>query len=139
MTSKAGQKCTAVRRGIVPYTLVEPVIAALSQRLESKVVPGDPRDENATMGPLVSIEQRDDVASAVQKLIDAGGEVVYGGADKLDGAFFAPTILRFDDAQAEAVHSTEAFGPVISVIRSEKHTSELQSRGHLVCRHLLEK
>ncbi|MDN5741632.1 aldehyde dehydrogenase family protein, partial [Corynebacterium casei] len=82
MTSKAGQKCTAIRRAIVPKGLVEPFIAALSQRLEAKVVPGDPRDENATMGPLVSLEQRDDVASAVHKLIDAGGEVVYGGADK---------------------------------------------------------
>lgn len=131
MTSKAGQKCTAIRRAIVPHNLVEPFIAALSQRLESKVVPGDPRDENATMGPLVSIEQRDDVASAVQKLIDAGGEVVYGGADKLDGAFFAPTILRFDDAQAEAVHSTEAFGPVISVIGYNEPTEavELAAKG----------
>lgn len=47
MTSKAGQKCTAIRRAIVPKGLVEPFIAALSQRLEAKVVPGDPRDENA--------------------------------------------------------------------------------------------
>src|SRR5699024_1612114 len=107
-TSKAGQKCTAIRRAIVRNSLVEPSIAALSQRLGSKVVAGDPRDENATMGPLVSTAQRDDVAAAVHTLVDAGGQVVYGGADKHDGSIIAPTDLRFADATTEAVHSTEA-------------------------------
>lgn len=116
MTSKAGQKCTAIRRAIVPNALVEPVIKALSARLDDKVVAGDPRDANATMGPLVSAEQRDDVAAAVETLSAAGGEVVFGGADKLEGAFFAPTIIRFADAETQAVHETEAFGPVVSVI-----------------------
>ena len=119
MTSKAGQKCTAIRRAIVPHQLVEPFIAALSQRLDDKVVVGDPREEGSTMGPLVSVEQRDDVAAAVGALENAGGEVVYGGADKLEGAFFAPTILKFADAKNPTVHSTEAFGPVVSVLGYE--------------------
>lgn len=116
MTSKAGQKCTAVRRAIVPNSLIDDVVAALSDRLSAKVVVGDPRAEGTTMGPLVSEEQRADVAGAVAKLIDAGGTLRLGGADEYDGAFFAPTILTFEDSNAEAVHSVEAFGPVVSVL-----------------------
>ncbi len=116
ITSKAGQKCTAVRRAIVPDALKDAVATALTQRLDDKVVLGDPRDESATMGPLVSVEQGTDVAAAVDKLIAAGGTVVTGGPDKLEGAFFPPTVLVFDDADADAVHDTEAFGPVLSII-----------------------
>ncbi|EGT5594753.1 phenylacetic acid degradation bifunctional protein PaaZ [Corynebacterium striatum] len=116
MTAKTGQKCTAIRRAIVPQHLVDPVIAALKARLEAKVVPGDPRDANATMGPLVSVEQREDVATAVRTLVDTGGDIVLGGPDELEGAFFAPTILRFADSRTPAVHNTEAFGPVVSFI-----------------------
>ncbi|MDO5669747.1 MAG: phenylacetic acid degradation bifunctional protein PaaZ [Corynebacterium sp.] len=116
MTAKAGQKCTAIRRAIVPNALKDAVAQALAARLNDKIVPGDPRDPASTMGPLVSVDQRDDVAAAVEKLIAAGGTVVTGGADKLDGAFFAPTILTFDDADADAVHNVEAFGPVVSII-----------------------
>ena len=116
MTAKAGQKCTAIRRAIVPAGMVDTVASALTERLAAKIVPGDPRDPDATMGPLVSVEQREDVASAVEKLIAAGGKVVTGGADQLEGAFFAPTVLTFEDADADAVHDVEAFGPVVSVI-----------------------
>lgn len=119
MTAKAGQKCTAIRRAIVPQHLVDTFIDALSQQLEQKVVIGDPREEGSTMGPLVSVEQRDDVAAAVNTLIAAGGEVVYGGPDQLEGAFFAPTILKFADASTPAVHETEPFGPVVSVLGYE--------------------
>ncbi|GAB3592723.1 Bifunctional protein PaaZ [Corynebacterium faecale] len=116
LTSKAGQKCTAVRRSIVPAGLVDEVASALADRLTSKVVVGDPRDENTTMGPVVSVDQRNDVAEAVDKLIAAGGTVRLGGPEEFDGAFFAPTIITFDDADADAVHDTEAFGPVVSII-----------------------
>ena len=116
MTSKAGQKCTAIRRAIVPNALKDAVAEALSARLNDKIVPGDPRDADATMGPLVSVDQRADVAEAVEKLIAAGGTVVTGGPDQLDGAFFAPTVLTFEDADADAVHNVEAFGPVVSII-----------------------
>ncbi|WP_293773701.1 phenylacetic acid degradation bifunctional protein PaaZ, partial [uncultured Corynebacterium sp.] len=115
MTSKAGQKCTAIRRAIVPHTLVDATIEALSARLRDKVVVGDPRDPSATMGPLVSADQKADVAEAVEKLKAGGGEVVYGG-EEAEGAFFNPTILRFADNRAPAVHDTEAFGPVVSFL-----------------------
>ena len=116
LTSKAGQKCTAVRRAIVPTGLIDEVATALAERITAKIVVGDPRDEKTTMGPVVSVEQRDDVAAAVDKLIAAGGTVRLGGPEELDGAFFAPTILTFDNADADAVHDTEAFGPVVSII-----------------------
>ncbi|MGJ5591422.1 phenylacetic acid degradation bifunctional protein PaaZ [Micrococcus lylae] len=123
MTVKAGQKCTAVRRVIAPQAHVDAVVEALSERLSSKVVLGDPRTEGTTMGALASKEQQAEVRKAVQRLVDAGAKVRLGGpdgdtgsADAEAGAFFAPTILSFDDARTPEVHSVEAFGPVTSVI-----------------------
>ncbi|AKK09980.1 phenylacetic acid degradation bifunctional protein PaaZ [Corynebacterium testudinoris] len=105
MTAKAGQKCTAVRRAIVPTALADTVAHALRERVEAK-----------TLGPLVSVEQRNDVGAAVDKLISAGGTIVTGGSDLREGAFFAPTILSFADPDVDAVHEVEAFGPVVSII-----------------------
>ncbi|MCV7667610.1 phenylacetic acid degradation bifunctional protein PaaZ [Micrococcus luteus] len=123
MTVKAGQKCTAIRRVIVPQDRVEAVTAALTERLAAKVVLGDPRVEGTTMGALASKEQQGEVRGAVQRLVDAGGQVRLGGpegstgdADAESGAFFAPTVLTFEDARTPEVHSVEAFGPVTSVI-----------------------
>lgn len=97
MTVKAGQKCTAIRRVIVPQDRVEAVTAALTERLAAKVVLGDPRVEGTTMGALASKEQQSEVRQAVQRLVDAGGQVRLGGpegstgdADAESGAFFAP-------------------------------------------------
>lgn len=122
MTVKAGQKCTAVRRVIVPSAQVDAVVEALSARL-GKVVLGDPRTEGTTMGALSSKEQQSEVRKAVQRLVDAGGEVRLGGpdastgdADAEAGAFFAPTVLAFPDSRTPEVHSVEAFGPVVSVL-----------------------
>lgn len=120
MTAKAGQKCTAIRRVIVPQGLVEPVVSALAAQLESKIVVGDPRTEGTTMGALASVDQQRDVAAAVQRLVAAGGTVRLGGDEPVDSdtdpAFFPPTILTFDDAETPEVHAVEAFGPVTSVI-----------------------
>ncbi|WP_400996982.1 phenylacetic acid degradation bifunctional protein PaaZ [Agromyces sp. GXQ0307] len=121
LTSKAGQKCTAIRRAIVPAASVDAVVDAVRARLAEKVVVGDPRTEGVTMGPLASLGQRDEVLRQVRKLQDAGGELVIGtteapeGVDA-DGAFVAPMLLKFTDATADAVHEVEAFGPVASVI-----------------------
>ncbi|SJN28450.1 Aldehyde dehydrogenase, PaaZ [Microbacterium esteraromaticum] len=129
MTTKAGQKCTAIRRAVVPTASADAVIDAVRARLESKTVIGDPRAEGVTMGPLASIAQRDEVRRQVQALVDGGGQMVIGSTDApevrladgttsvaSDGAFVSPVLLRFDDAQAEAVHTVEAFGPVSSLI-----------------------
>ena len=122
MTVKAGQKCTAIRRVIVPQDRVDAVVEALSARL-GKVVLGDPRVEGTTMGALASKEQQGEVRGAVQRLVDAGGQVRLGGpegstgdADAESGAFFAPTVLTFEDARTPEVHAVEAFGPVTSVV-----------------------
>ncbi len=121
MTYKAGQKCTAIRRVIVPAELVDPVVEALSERLAGRVVVGDPRTEGTTMGPLASVEQRDEVAGAVERLVAAGGVIRYDGRAALgdlpaEGAFYPPTVLAFGDPDTPAVHEIEAFGPVTSVL-----------------------
>lgn len=129
MTSKSGQKCTSIRRALVPRALVDPVISAVRARIDERVVLGDPRVDGVTMGPLVSLGQRDEVLRQVAKLVDAGGRIVVGstdapavrladGSDRVaeNGAFVEPLLLHFADAEADAVHTVEAFGPVSSVI-----------------------
>ena len=137
MTAKAGQKCTAIRRVIVPESIKEPFITALSDRLNDKVKIGPADAEGTTIGPLASKEQQDDVAAATKQLIEAGGKVRLGGPHQIDqyddsGAFFPPTILEFDNADTDAVHTVEAFGPVTSVITYNGEVDEavrLAARG----------
>ncbi|MCT2090054.1 phenylacetic acid degradation bifunctional protein PaaZ [Micrococcus terreus] len=124
VTAKAGQKCTAVRRVIVPQDRVDDVVTALAARVTEKVVLGDPRTEGATMGPLASKDQQREVGAAVEKLMQAGGTVRLGGPEAagqadpaLDaGAFYPVTLLSFEDSDTPEVHMVEAFGPVTSVI-----------------------
>ena len=78
MTSKAGQKCTAIRRAIVPAASVDALVDAVRARIDERIVVGDPRAEGVTMGPLASTGQRDEVLRQVAKLQAAGGEVVIG-------------------------------------------------------------
>ena len=122
MTSKTGQKCTAIRRVLVPVGAVDDVVSGLRTRL-AKVVIGDPRSESTTMGPLVSRQQADDVAAAVATLA-RGSEVVIGDLDARPrvasgdaeaGAFFAPTVLVAKDPHLAELHLTEAFGPVVTI------------------------
>ncbi|MEJ3403857.1 phenylacetic acid degradation bifunctional protein PaaZ [Rathayibacter sp. YIM 133350] len=121
MTSKAGQKCTAIRRAVVPAASVDDVIEAVRRRIAERVVLGDPRQEGTTMGPLASLEQRVEVLRQVERLQAAGGRVVAGSTDapegmNADGAFVRPLLLRFDDASAPALNEVEAFGPVASIV-----------------------
>jgi oxepin-CoA hydrolase/3-oxo-5,6-dehydrosuberyl-CoA semialdehyde dehydrogenase len=129
MTAKAGQKCTSIRRALVPQELVSAVTAAVGKRIQERVVLGDPRAEGVTMGALASLEQLADVRAAGQSMLDAGGELTYGTLDSPSvtsadgstgvvegGAFMSPVLLGWDDAEAEALHSLEAFGPVASVV-----------------------
>ncbi len=144
MTSKAGQKCTAIRRAIVPAGTVDDVIGAVRARLSERIVLGDPRAEGVTMGPLASTAQRDEVLRQVARLQDGGGELVIGSTDapdvrhgdgtegpSPDGAFLAPMLLRFSDPESAAVNEIEAFGPVSSIVgyRTLDEASALVARG----------
>lgn len=123
MTVKAGQKCTAIRRAIVPRAVMLAVISALRERL-AKVVVGDPVIDGVTMGPLASLAQRDEVRTRVRDLC-SGAEMVYGaleavnvaGADANNGAFLSPILLLCHSPRSQPeVHRIEAFGPVCTLM-----------------------
>ncbi|KFC10030.1 aldehyde dehydrogenase [Trabulsiella guamensis ATCC 49490] len=118
MTAKAGQKCTAIRRIIVPQAQVQAVSEALIAHLK-KVTVGDPAQEGVKMGALVNAEQRQDVQERVNTLLAAGCEIRLGGKADLNaaGAFFPPTLLWCPQPdETPAVHETEAFGPVATLM-----------------------
>lgn len=130
MTVKGGQKCTAIRRIIVPEKLVEDVQIALGNALD-KVTIGDPRLKEVRMGALVSMDQVDEVRDRVKEIAKSA-QIVYGKLDKVDvvgadskkGAFMSPILLRADHPFDNcAAHDTEAFGPV-STIMPYKNLSE---------------
>ena len=123
MTSKAGQKCTAIRRIIAPAAIAGDLVSALSTAL-GEVSIGNPANKDIGMGALASQGQRDEVRERVGDL-SAEAEVVYGGSDDFDvvdadakkGAFFMPTLLHCQKPfSSSAVHSVEAFGPVSTVL-----------------------
>jgi len=123
MTAKAGQKCTAIRRAIVPRQHLDAVAAKLRERL-SRVVFGDPAVEGVKMGALASRAQQQDVAERVE-MLKRGNELVYGGGESFaplgegaaNGAFFSPTLLLCRDGMKnDAVHDVEAFGPVSTLM-----------------------
>ncbi len=138
MTTKAGQKCTAIRRILVPQGREQAVIDALSARL-AKTVIGDPRADGTRMGALVSNAQKVDVLEKI-KLIGTEAERVFGdpdafevqGADAEKGAFLPPMLFHCADPDAaERVHDTEAFGPVSTVMgyRDLSHAVALANKG----------
>lgn len=131
MTAKAGQKCTAIRRMIVPQGATDAVIAALRKTL-AQVTIGDPRLDTTQMGALISTEQRDDVI-AKAALIGAEAECVFSSDEvPQTGAFMAPMLFHCTDPDtAEIVHNTEAFGPVATVMgyRDIDHAMRLANRG----------
>jgi len=123
MTSKAGQKCTAIRRAIVPNSMTEAVIESLTKSL-SKTVIGDPTMKGVRMGALVGKSQREDVQKALNQLASVS-EIVSGdisqyqtlGIQTDKGAFIAPTLLHCHDALNQSIpHDVEAFGPVSTVM-----------------------
>jgi oxepin-CoA hydrolase / 3-oxo-5,6-dehydrosuberyl-CoA semialdehyde dehydrogenase len=131
MTAKAGQKCTAIRKAIVPAQACDAVIEALRAAL-GKIVVGDPRLEQVRMGPVASLAQRREVREQVARLAREA-EIVYAGngangardngafdiagADAEKGAFLPPTLLYCrDTSSATAIHEVEAFGPVCTVV-----------------------
>ncbi|MCY9786561.1 phenylacetic acid degradation bifunctional protein PaaZ [Nocardiopsis sp. EMB25] len=136
MTVKAGQKCTAIRRVIVPEPMADAVTEAISDRL-SAVVVGAADREDVRMGPLATLDQRAEVRKAVKALL-ASADVVHGdpdevevvGADAEAGAFMSPILLRARPDAGEP-HEVEAFGPVSTVITYDgvAQAVELAARG----------
>jgi len=122
MTTKAGQKCTAIRRTIVPAGTEQDVINALKSRLEKTTI-GDPSVEGVRMGPLASRGQVRDVGAAAER-IRVGAELVFGGgdfavlgADREKGSFFGPMLMVCDRPFAHSEpHDIEAFGPVNTIM-----------------------
>ncbi|WP_299152811.1 phenylacetic acid degradation bifunctional protein PaaZ [uncultured Tateyamaria sp.] len=135
MTTKAGQKCTAIRRIMVPQAHVDPVIHALTDHL-AKITIGNPREAATDMGALVSNRQKTDVLTKADQL-GQEAEQVFGDPENFamtqsKGAFLPPMLFHCPDPDtAQAVHDVEAFGPVSTIMpyRDLDHVVTLLDRG----------
>jgi oxepin-CoA hydrolase / 3-oxo-5,6-dehydrosuberyl-CoA semialdehyde dehydrogenase len=144
VTVKCGQKCTAIRRVIVPEKYIEDVQIALGQAF-SKTVIGDPRNESVRMGSLAGMSQRIDVLDKLSQLT-AQSEIVYGNteginlidADYSKGAFMSPILLlNKDPFNKMASHEIEAFGPITTLMPYKTLDDAIAltklGKGSLVC------
>jgi oxepin-CoA hydrolase / 3-oxo-5,6-dehydrosuberyl-CoA semialdehyde dehydrogenase len=144
MTTKAGQKCTAVRRIFVPENRVEAVQAALQKRIETTII-GNPAVEGVRMGSLAGKSQQTEVREKVLQLAEYQ-DIIIGnldhfevrGADKTKGAFFAPMVfLNTRPFEKTAVHDIEAFGPVATIMPYKDLDDAIElakmGKGSLVC------
>jgi 3,4-dehydroadipyl-CoA semialdehyde dehydrogenase len=137
MTSKAGQKCTAIRRILVPQDKLQAAIDAIIASLKMQVV-GDPANAMTSMGPVVNMAQRRAVEDGIAKL-KTQADVAYTAedfapldADVSRGAFVSPTLLQARDAgNADVIHEVEVFGPVATVVpyRDKQDAFALARRG----------
>jgi len=138
MTTKAGQKCTAIRRIIVPADKIAAVTEALKKRL-AKTTMGDPAEEGVRMGPLLGAQQKADVHANVMALAEHC-DLLIGGDDNFElvgkravkDAFYPPTLLLCKNPlQTDAPHSIEAFGPVSTIMPYEgfEQAIEIASKG----------
>ncbi len=144
MTTKAGQKCTAVRRIIVPQNLLEDVQISLGRRLATTII-GDPNVEGVRMGALAGAAQLKEVTEKVLELAKTQ-EIVFGdlnnfevkGADKLKGAFMSPILfLNNNPFKNQDCHNIEAFGPVSTIMPYQNIEEAVElakmGKGSLVC------
>lgn len=139
MVTKAGQKCTAIRRALIPENMVDEVSKALSSRL-AKMKVGDPDAEGVRMGALAGLSQREDVLKNVKTLAE-NAEIVFGhadvsqvdvlGADSAKGAFMSPILMLSKDAHLTLAHDIEAFGPVSTLMtyKDNEEAIELAAKG----------
>jgi len=136
MTVKAGQKCTAIRRALVPEESIEAVQAALLSRL-AKVTVGDPRRDDTRMGALAGLAQRDEARAGLAKLaleadLLTSSDVETLGDGTENGAFLAPHLLRCDTPHdASLIHDVEVFGPAATLMpyRDISDAGSLARRG----------
>ncbi|MEX0661931.1 MAG: phenylacetic acid degradation bifunctional protein PaaZ [Balneolaceae bacterium] len=116
MVVKTGQKCTAIRRTIVPEKLVDDVVEALKKRLSKSTI-GNPADENTMMGPLASSLQNDRFGEQLAQLADMTDTVYRGENGKLNGAFTnSRVLLCHKPMEVDSVHTIEAFGPMTTIM-----------------------
>jgi 3,4-dehydroadipyl-CoA semialdehyde dehydrogenase len=123
MTQKTGQKCTAIRRVLVPEEMIEGVREDLGERLGAIKV-GDPSREDVGMGPVATKKQLEDVRAGIARLREEA-ESVFGGDGSVEavgvpkgkGFFVSPVLLQVRDTdRARRVHELEVFGPVTTLI-----------------------
>ena len=144
ITVKTGQKCTAVRRILVPEDLIDEVEKGIAARLASTKI-GDPSVEGVRMGSLATQTQVERVRENVEILMKSQ-KIVYGnmddfevvGGDKNKGAFFSPILFRNDDPFNKTdVHEIEAFGPVSTIMPYKTLDDAVElakmGKGSLVC------
>jgi 3,4-dehydroadipyl-CoA semialdehyde dehydrogenase len=137
MTAKTGQKCTAIRRVLVPGSAAAAATEAIAEAL-GKVVVGNPASSGVTMGPVVNMAQRKSIEDGVREL-RTQADVAYSpdnfapvDADLQHGSFVAPTLLSaHKNPEADLVHELEVFGPVATVVpyRDKPQAFELARRG----------
>lgn len=137
MTVKSGQKCTAIRRAIIPSDKLDAVAEAMIARL-SKTTLGNPSNENVRMGPLASIDQREDVKQQLSKLTQ-DNEILFGKSTELElldanadkGAFMSPVLMCAENPATTSAHDIEAFGPISTLIPygDEEHAIQLAALG----------
>ena len=138
MTSKAGQKCTAIRRIFVPENKMEDVWKAISKSLEQTTI-GNPENEKVRMGALAGQTQKKEVLDQVQKLL-ASSQLIYGSLDSVElidadinrGAFISPLLLLNETPfKSEEAHNVEAFGPVSTIMpyKNMDEAIELSKKG----------
>ncbi len=136
ISTKAGQKCTAIRRLIVPEAQLDAVGEALAEKLSALSV-GDPRTEGVRVGALASAGQKADVLDKLAQLEGEARRICgdpegFSPQGEAQGAYLPPILLRCDDPDAaRAVHEVEAFGPVSTLMpyRDLGHAADLVNRG----------
>ncbi len=126
MTSKAGQKCTAIRRIFVPANKMEDIWKAITASLQQTTI-GNPHNEKVRMGSLAGQTQREEVRTQTQKIL-ASSQIIYGSLDSVEvldadakkGAFISPVLLLNEQPfQSPEPHTVEAFGPVSTIMPYE--------------------
>jgi oxepin-CoA hydrolase / 3-oxo-5,6-dehydrosuberyl-CoA semialdehyde dehydrogenase len=138
MTSKAGQKCTAIRRIFVPQNKMEDVWKAIGKELDKTTI-GNPLNEKVRMGSLAGQSQREEVKTQVQKLL-ASSQLIYGSLDSVNvidadskiGAFMSPLLLLNENPfTTREAHEVEAFGPVSTIMpyKTLDEAIELSKKG----------
>jgi len=138
MTQKAGQKCTAIRRVLVPAAVADRLRDDLSDRLKAVVV-GNPAHESVRMGPLATKQQQEDVTDGIAalardgRLVHGSAQVEAVGVPDGKGFFVGPVLIEVEPgAAAPTVHSREVFGPVATVVPydgSASAAAEIVGRG----------